>query len=196
MEKPEIAVTPQAVAELRALLDANRNHGTESFIWPFRALCERHGWDWFGLESKHLFNFNAMQLAAAYERGRYCEDRLRQLCESDFTSWTFRAGPDCPEKHQQLNGIVLPPAHTFWGRYYPPLGWECGCYVIGANSNAALRRMGGDPSKQLPEWWERIDPATELRPGIEEPWGSQGAPDPLLLLAAMIDGHSPKPDFG
>jgi hypothetical protein len=196
VEQRQIIISPDAFTELSELLDLHRDMGAESFIKPFREFCERHGWNWFGLEPKRIFNFNAMQLVAAYGRGRYYDERLRQLQNGAFAFWVFKAEPECPDAHIAFNGLALRPDHGFWNRYFPPLGWRCGCYVVGTGSEAGIRRLGGDPDKRPPGWWSRIDPVTELPPGIEEPWGTPEAPSLLLLLAAMVDGHSPKPDFG
>lgn len=178
------------------MLEATRNEGAEKFVKPFRLFCEKHGWDWFEFEPKRLFDFNALQLAAAYGRACYSEDRLRQLREGNLAFWVFHAGADCPAEHIEFDGVALLSNHGFWARYFPPLGWSCGCYVVGAASERGVSRLGGDPRKKLPGWWCRINPKTELPFGVEEPWSAPGAPDLLFLLAAMVEGHSPQPDFG
>ena len=84
----------------------------------------------------------------------YSLERKAQLLEGDFGYWVFRAEFDCPERHQELNGLALPPDHPFWQEYYPPLDDTCGCYVIGAHSERSAKTMGGDPTKPLPKWCE------------------------------------------
>ena len=196
MEKRQINITAQSIDELQILLEECRNMGAGSFVKPFRAHCEKHQWDWFGLEPKKLFDYNARLLISAFGHSRYANERLGQLVEGNFAFWIFKAEPDCPDEHVSFDRISLPPDHGFWQRYMPPLGWECGCYVVGASSAAAVVRLNGDLDKPLPGWWSRIDPATELPAGVEEPWGMPDGPDLLLLLAAIIDGHAPQPDFG
>lgn len=196
MEHREIAVTGEAVAELRDLLEVNRFAGVEKFIKPFRAFCEKHDWEWFGLEPKRVFNFYAVQLASGYSGSRALGYRLKQLRNERYSVWIYHADPSCPDTHHRFDGLVLPPDHDFWTYYTPPLGWRCGCSISPADRPSQIARLRGDPAKQLPVGWDTVDPAAELHSGIEEAWGTQDGPDLLLLLAAIVDGHSPKPDFG
>jgi SPP1 gp7 family putative phage head morphogenesis protein len=188
MERSQIAITQQSLDALHALLDACANEGAETFIKRFRAHCERHGWVWFGLEPKQAFNRRAM----AVFRSRYSAGRLEQLREGRFGWWVFRADPRCPDAHQQLNGLAVPPDHEFWRYYVPPLGWECRCYLVGAHSSAALR-CSGDPDKPLPAWWNQPDPGTGLRPGVDRLWGGQEPPALLALLEAVFHGEGVPP---
>jgi hypothetical protein len=73
--------------------------------------------------------------------------------------------------HESWDGLVLPPDHPFWKHHYPPSGWGCRCYVLGARGDVSARAMGGDPNKPLPEGWETIDPKTGEQRGIDKGWG-------------------------
>ncbi|MES2754889.1 MAG: hypothetical protein V4659_09515 [Pseudomonadota bacterium] len=66
--------------------------------------------------------------------------------------------------------MVLPADHPFWAKFYPPSDWGCSCYVLGARSPAGAIRLGGDPDKTLPDWWNTIDPGTGAPPGIGKGW--------------------------
>lgn len=93
------------------------------------------------------------QKAAGIESYRaYSAQRYAQLLEGEFAFWVYRADVDCPAQHQELNGLALQSDHDFWRQYYPPLDDECGCYVVGARSEACIRRLGGDPERTIPEW--------------------------------------------
>jgi hypothetical protein len=73
--------------------------------------------------------------------------------------------------HLAWNGLTLPPDHAFWKTHYPPNGWGCRCYVLGANSESGARRLDGDPDKPIDPSWNETDPKTGEPVGIDEGWG-------------------------
>lgn len=191
MESHQIAVTDQAICELCGLLEeCISGQSVGYFRKHFRALAERHEWHWFGLHPKKDFNRRCLWLYRAVTYSRYCADCREQLRERDVTIWIFRSHTDCPEEHHELNGLAFPSSDPFWRYYSPPLGWACGCYILGASSERMILRLGGNTAKQRPEWWDKTDPDTGLRPGIDPLWDKEKSPDLLVILAAIVDGHT------
>lgn len=190
-----ISVSAESYAALLSLLDIYRNQGAESFAAPFRALCQRYEWDWFGLEPKKLFRFHAESLVIGYCRAEHARERIAQIREGPPKWWVLKCWDDCPMDQRGFNGLVLPPDHPFWRLFLPPHGWRCGCSVYPANSEAAAVRLGGDLDRALPEGWDFIERETGLPPGVEEPWGNLEPPSVDLLLVAIVEGHSPQPAF-
>jgi uncharacterized protein with gpF-like domain len=94
------------------------------------------------------------------DRAVHKKHRLAQLRDAAFDLWIYRAYDpiSCPQSHAAFDGIVLPPDHPFWQRWTPPHKGKCHCGVVGARSERGARRLGGDPEKQLPTWWEHVDP--------------------------------------
>lgn len=191
MESHRIAVTDQAIVELCALLEeciAGRSLGY--FRRHFKSFAERHDWQWFGLRPQKDFNRRCLWLYRAVIYSRYCADRQTELHKAGFPIWIFRSGIDCSRKHNELDGIALPPGDPFWRYFSPPLGWICGCYIVGVRSERMIHRLGIDPSKTPPEWWNKVDPVTGLRSGIDPLWDKEESPDLLTILAAIVDGHT------
>lgn len=88
----------------------------------------------------------------------YSEERRQQLVEGGFGFWVFRHDAiGCEGRHEDLDGLALPPDHPFWSRFYPPLDASCGCYVVGARFSSGIARLGGDAEKQVPAWCELPD---------------------------------------
>jgi uncharacterized protein with gpF-like domain len=94
------------------------------------------------------------------DRAAFKERRLAQLRTGGFALWVYRAHDpiSCPESHAAFDGVVLPPDHPFWERWRPPHRGRCGCSVAGARHERGAQRLGGDPDKALPTWWETVDP--------------------------------------
>lgn len=91
---------------------------------------------------------------------RYAAERHRQLRAENSAFWVYRHDANgCEGRHEDLDGLALPPDHPFWQRHYPPLDDECGCYVVGASSPRGVLRIGGDPAKTVPDWVEIAKPS-------------------------------------
>jgi hypothetical protein len=88
-----------------------------------------------------------------------------------FPVWVYRHGGSRDPRPQHLawDGLTLPADHPFWQTHSPPNGWGCSCYVVGARSEEAARRLGGEPGKALPDGWDARDGRGRLR-GIDEGW--------------------------
>jgi hypothetical protein len=83
----------------------------------------------------------------------YSRKRLAQSRASNFAIWVYRHDSiGCEGQHEDLDGLVLPPGHPFWDRFYPPITGTCGCYVVGATFATGARRLGGDSTKRIPGW--------------------------------------------
>lgn len=152
----------------------SEGRGIDSFRKDFRAIVAKNGWTgWTGEGSivgeawrvKTILRTNAY---ISYSAGRYA-----QLVEGDFPFWVYRHGSSVEPRvvHLSWNGIALEPTHIFWVTHYPPSDWGCSCYVVGARSAAGVRRLGGDPDKQLPANWSKVDPKTGAPIGIGKGWG-------------------------
>jgi len=194
MEQRQVSITPDALAQLQALIEETRKESGELFVRRFRDLAERNGWDWFGLQSDQNFEQRATALLRGITHSRYGAAKLEKLEKGGFARWIFNADPFCGDEHKELDGIVLPREHEFWQHYTPPLGWRCSCTISGVEDGATAGQLGGDPGKELPDWWNRIDPETGLRPGIDRPWESRVSPDLQTLVEALsLPGHGNAP---
>lgn len=179
------------LSDLAASVDRAIAEGTslETFRQDFRAAVDRndwHGWTGEGTRAgaawrtRTIYRTNA---AVSYAAGRYA-----QLQAAGWKYWVYLHGGSKeprPEHLHVFNGLVLPSDHPFWAKFYPPSDWGCSCYVLGANTLAQARRLGGDPDKSLPDDWEKPDPATGEPAGIGTGWGyAPGASVAGLVSAA------------
>ena len=154
-------------------LAAVNGTGLETFRKDWKAIVEKHGWHgWTGEGSakgeawrtRVVFQTNMSVSRAA--------GRLAQLRDGNFPIWVYLHGDSREPRVQHLawDGLALPSDHPFWKTHYAPNGWGCSCRVRGARSAAGVRRLGGDPSKKLPENWDAIDPKTGVQVGIDKGW--------------------------
>lgn len=169
------AVKADLLADLGAAVDKAISEGTglEEFRRDFRQIVERNGWyGWTGegtakgeaWRTKVIYKTNMLTTMAA---GRHA-----QLIDGNFRFWVYEhSGAAHPRlDHLSWNGLILPSDHPFWATHYPPNGWGCGCRVRGARTLAGAIRVGGDPSKVLPDDWQAIDPRTGVPNGIGKGW--------------------------
>lgn len=183
------AVKADLLADLAAAVDKAISEGTglEEFRRDFRAIVERRGWHgWTGegtargeaWRTKVIYKTNLLTSMAA---GRHA-----QLVDGNFKFWVYaHSGAEHPRlDHLSWDGLILPAGHPFWKTHYPPNGWGCGCRVRGANTLAGAIRIGGDPTKSLPDDWDEIDPATGVQLGIGTGWDyAPGASQSTLINA-------------
>ena len=145
----------------------------DDFRKDWKAIVEKHGWHgWTGegtakgeaWRTRVVFQTNMAVSRAA--------GRLAQLRDGNFPFWVYLHGGSREPRlhHLALHGIALPPDHPFWQKWYAPNGWGCSCRVRGARSAGGVRRLGGDPDKQLPDFWDRMDPKTGAPVGIDKGW--------------------------
>jgi hypothetical protein len=165
------------LADLAAAVERGIAEGTsiEQFRKDFRAIVARHGWTgWTGEGTPAGQAWRTRTIYVTNARTSYHAGRLAQLRAGKFPLWVYRHNDAVQHPrplHVSWNGITLPPSHIFWQTHYTPNGWGCECYILGARSPAAARRLGGDPDKPLPEGWDAIDPKTGEPPGVDKGWG-------------------------
>lgn len=180
------------LADLAASVDRAIVEGKslDAFRKDFAAAVDRNDWHgWTGEDSKGgrawrtrtIYRTNAM---TSYSAGRYA-----QLVEGKFAYWVYRHGGsnDPRPEHLAFDGIALPPDHPFWKTFYPPSDWGCSCYVVGARSAAGVRRLGGDPDKQLPVGWDVVDSATGMPAGVGKGWDYAPGASVAPIVAATAE---------
>lgn len=163
------------LSDLAAAVDRTIAEGKslDAFRKDFRAIVQRHGWHgWTGEGTKGGEAWRTRTIYKANASTSYAAGRYAQLMERDYPLWVyFHGGSKEPrQQHLDFDGICLPPNHPFWKIFYPPSDWGCSCYVVGARSERAARRLGGNPDKKLPEGWDRINPRTGTPNGVGRNW--------------------------
>lgn len=188
---PELSAQEWASLD-RLLADVRASGQTlEFFRKKLRVLAADHGWQsWLPVDDKTAFARWTLVMYRAHHGREYARMRQCQLAQAGFAFWVYQRGGslDCPAEHDALDGIALPPDHPFWARYAPPNAWDCGCYVTGTRTTAGIRRVGGDPDKRLPDWWNSTDPATGLPPGIAPHYVGTDWPDTAWIVGQLAAG--------
>lgn len=175
------AATDRAVSEGKSL---------DAFRKDFRGIVERHGWhNWTGEGSKKGVAWRTRIIYQTNAKTSYNAGRYAQLRDGGFRLWVYHHndGVKNPRpQHLAWDGLTLPADHEFWDTHAPQNGWGCQCYVTGARSDRAARRLGGDPDKKLADDWNATDPKTGAPVGIDKGWDYQpGATvtDTVLAMA-------------
>lgn len=169
------ATKADLLADILKAIDRAASEGTtlRTFQKDWKAIVEKHGWHgWTGEGSKKGEAWRTRVVFQTNMAVSRAAGRLAQLRDGNFPFWVYlHGGSREPRvKHLALHGVALPPEHPFWKKWYTPNGWGCTCWVAGARSPAGVRRLGGDPDKKLPDWWDRIDPKTGAPVGIDKGW--------------------------
>lgn len=148
--------------------------GIGEFRRDFRSIVEKNGWHgWTGEGTAAGRAWRTRVIYRTNAQTSYAAGRFAQLREGNFTFWIYRHNDSVRNprrEHLGWNGLTLPADHPFWATHYPPNGWGCRCYVVGARRASIARRMGGDPDKALPEGWDATDPSTGAPAGIGQGW--------------------------
>jgi hypothetical protein len=174
-----VVVTGAKKAELLADLSAAIYKATvvdrnfDKFKAEFLGTAVKHGWHgWAGEGTEKGEAWRARVIYRTNMATSYAAGRMAQLTRADFKFWVYKHGNALEPRLQHLawDGLALPPYHPFWKTHAPLNGWGCTCYVVGANSEAGIRRLGGDPAKTLPDGWNAHDPKTGAPPGIDKGW--------------------------
>lgn len=170
------AVKADLLADLASSVEKAIAEGTtlDEFRRDFRSIVETRGWHgWTGEGTSKGEAWRTRVIYQTNLRTSYMAGRFAQLKAGDFAFWVYRHGPSVEPRlnHLSWDGLVLPPDHPFWAQHYPPNGWGCSCYVLGARSGRGARRLGGDPDKVLPDGWDRVDPRTGEPKGVGKGWG-------------------------
>lgn len=195
------AMKADLLADLAGAVDKAiaEGRGIEAFRRDFREIVTRQGWHgWTGEGSRRGEAWRTRVIYRTNMATTYAAGRLAQLVEGGFSFWVYRHGGSREPRIQHLswNGLTLPPEHAWWDTHYPPNGWGCSCFVLGARSEAGARRLGGDPDKPLPRGWDTTNPRTGAPPGIDRGWGhapGRGATDAILALRAGLKDLPEKP---
>uniref|UniRef100_UPI002632D307 phage minor head protein n=1 Tax=uncultured Halomonas sp. TaxID=173971 RepID=UPI002632D307 len=148
----------------------------QAFRKDFRDIVERRGWHgWTGEGSKKGTAWRTRVIYQTNASTSYAAGRLAQLREGGFSYWVYKHGgsADPRPEHLAWDGLTLPPDDPFWQSHYPPNGWGCGCYVVGARSKRGAKRLGGSPDKGRPSNWDATDSKTGAPPGIGKGWDYQ-----------------------
>lgn len=170
------AMKADLLADLAGAVGQAIEDGTSlaTFRERFRDIVETRGWHgWTGEGTDAGEAWRTRVIYRTNMRTSYMSGRHAQLVAGDFKFWVYRhSGAETPRlQHLAWDGIALPPDHPFWSQHFPPNGWGCGCSVFGARSEAGVRRLGGDPTKRLPDGWQDTDPRTGEPKGIGKGWG-------------------------
>jgi len=186
------AIKADLLSDLAAAVDRAIAEGTslETFRKDFRAIVARSGWHgWAGEDTaagrawrtRTIYRTNA---ATSYAAGRHA-----QLTAGGYAFWVYRHGNSQEPRivHLGWDGLVLEPGHAFWATHYPPSGWGCSCYVLGARSARAAIRLGGNPDKKLQPGWDRINPRTGAPIGIGKGWGYAPGASVSPVVHAMAE---------
>lgn len=186
------AVKADLLADLGQAIDKAIAEGTslEEFRADFRKTVATHGWSGFtGDGTKKGVAWRTRVIYTTNLSSTYAAGRHAQLVEGGYPLWVYRHGASLEPRPDHLgwDGLVLAPDHPFWAAHYPPNGWGCSCYVLGARSAAAARRLGGDPDMPLPDGWQRIDPATGAQVGIDRGWDHAPGSDAIQTILALRD---------
>lgn len=130
------------LADLAGAVDQAISEGTgiEAFRKNFDQIVEKHGWSYKG-----EYNWRTRTIYRTNMTSSYSAGRLVQLKSGSFTHWIYRHSDSVARPrplHVAWNGLTLPADDPWWNAHYPPNGWGCQCYVIGATRKTA-ERMGG-----------------------------------------------------
>ncbi len=188
------AMEADLLTDLAAAVDKaiSEGQGIDAFRRDFKAVVARNGWTgWTGEGSVQGEAWRVKTIYRTNSYTSYAAGRFAQLKASNFRFWVYRHGGSLEPRpdHLSWNGVALPPDHPFWTTHYPPSDWGCSCFVAGADSEAGIRRAGGDPAKKLPANWQAIDPKTGAPIGVGKGWAyAPGASvaDTVNALAAKI----------
>jgi hypothetical protein len=137
------AAKADLLADLAGAVDGAIGNGTgiEQFRKDFASIVEKHGWSYkggFNWRTRTIYRTN---MATSYSAGR-----LVQLREAGFKYWIYRHSDSVARPrplHVSWSGLALPANDPWWQTHYPPNGWGCQCYVIGARDDRAVKRLGG-----------------------------------------------------
>lgn len=167
------AAKADLLADLAEAVDKASAEGEtlEGFRKRFADIVQKHGWH--GWTGEGTATGRAWRTRIIYQTNMatsYAAGRLAQL--QAFPVWVYRhGGSEHPRlQHLAWDGLTLPADHEFWKTHYPPNGWGCSCYVVGARSRDRARHVGGRPDYDAPPaGWDVPDAKGNL-PGVQKGW--------------------------
>ena len=170
------AMRADILADIGAAIDKAITQGTtlEEFRRDFRKIVAAKGWQ-ISTAGQGTKGGEAWRTRVIYRTNMatsYAAGRMAQLVKAGFPYWVYKHGASMEPRVQHLawDGLVLPPGHPFWASHAPPNGWGCSCYIVGARSPNAAKRLGGKPEMALPDGWQSIDKKTGVQVGIDKGW--------------------------
>ena len=184
------ATKADLLTDLGAAVDRAITEGKslDAFRKDFRSIVAKHGWTgWTGEGSVRGEAWRVKVIYSTNAYTSYAAGRFAQLQAGKFPFWVYRHGGSLEPREQHLSwdGLVLEPDHPFWRTHYPPSDWGCSCYALGARSESAAKRLGGDPAKTLPANWNAVDPKTGAPVGIGRGWNYAPGASVSELVQAM-----------
>ncbi|MBM2294698.1 virion morphogenesis protein [Sulfitobacter pseudonitzschiae] len=197
------ATKADLLADLGKAVDAAIAEGEslEQFRGRFREIVKTRGWHgWTGEGTKGGEAWRTKVIYRTNMATSYAAGRRAQLISGNYPFWVYRhGGSENPRlTHLSWDGLVLPPDHPFWITHTPVNDWGCSCYILGARSERAARRLGGDPDKKLPDNWQKLDPKTGEPVGIGKGWGyapGGTVPETVTRLADKLESLPPRPSI-
>lgn len=176
-----------AAAVEKAIADGE---SIEKFRARFGEIVARHGWQgWTGSESEAGRAWRTRVIYTTNAATSYAAGRLAQLKEGGFAFWVYKHSDNVLHPrplHVAWDGLTLPADHEWWRTHYPPNGWGCKCYVVGARDARSARRLGGDPDRPLDPAWNETDPRTGEPIGIDRGWGYQPGATSTAFLREFV----------
>ena len=169
------ATKADLLTDLAAAVDRTISEGKtiEAFRKDFRDIVQRRGWhNWTGEGTKAGEAWRTRVIYTTNMSTSYAAARYDQLDKGGFDLWIYKHSGSAEPRQEHLgwDSLTLPKDHPFWQTNAPKNGWGCECYVVGARSEQGARRLGGNPDKQLPDGWNKIDPKTGAPIGIDKGW--------------------------
>lgn len=163
----------ELLADFAAAIDKAETKGTtfDEFKRDFRKAVAANDWHgWTGEKTQKGQDWRARVIYRTNLSTSYSAGRLTQL--QKFKFWVYRHGASREPRadHLSWDGLILPSDHPFWKTHYPPNGWGCSCYVVGAHTFKGALRIGGKADLKLPEGWDQVNPSTLAPPGVDKGW--------------------------
>ena len=106
------------------------------------------------LNASHVETVFRTNVLNTYNTGRYISQTSPSVMAA-FPVWEFRAlrptKPEDRQTHFAANGKMLMANDPFWGRAYPPYGYNCRCRVVARSRKAISKVIPGTAIRGLPD---------------------------------------------
>ena len=151
----------------------------EEFQEHMQTRLEEAGWGGEISTSSRLENIYRTNLASAYSAGEWRQIQAAaaeraQFGEQTFLEYNAVGDSRTREEHEERSGTVLPIDDEWWDDNYPPLDYQCRCWVT-EHTESTLARYGlsetdrpnfPDVEYEHPETGEAITAPQGVRPGF------------------------------
>ena len=192
----EIPGGKESLEAFGELFSTWQNHGHRRFEKEFLSFVDLWKWcDLLGLPDQKLFKNRCLALYKTFSAICYARVRYAQIQRTDFPFIVYHCGDAsaqlyCGSAHGDLDGLVFAVADPILHRYLPPTRWDCSCFLSGADTCAASRRLGGLPDKPLPDWARQLDPVTGLAQRVDAIFTRSGEPELGEIILAIGRGDA------